>query len=84
MQLIMISFIKSTIKFSWISGQIGVITGIDLIKSHHLAPEWAAAANTLAQENSQVKMAKIDCAIPPNHEVCGKYTIRGYPSLFLF
>jgi protein disulfide-isomerase A1 len=46
-----------------------------------LAPEFEKAAETLAGE---VHLAEIDCDAQNEKEICGKFQIRGYPTLKVF
>jgi len=47
-----------------------------------LAPEYSAAATTLAEKNSKVKLAKVDAT---EHKEVGKeFGVKGFPTLFFF
>lgn len=47
-----------------------------------LAPEFAAAAKKLKEENNEIRLAKIDATI--ESKLAEQFSIRGYPTLKLF
>jgi protein disulfide-isomerase-like protein len=46
----------------------------------HLAPTWNDLGEQL--ENTNVQVGKVDCT--KENDICNKYHVRGYPSLFFF
>ena len=47
-----------------------------------LAPEFATAAQQLAESNPNVRLAKVDCTT--EKEACAKYDVKGFPTLKFF
>lgn len=47
-----------------------------------LAPEYASAAQQLAQSHPNIKLVKVDATV--EKEVAGRYEIRGFPTLKFF
>ena len=47
-----------------------------------VAPEYVKAANALAEKNSIIKVAAINCVV--EEEVCDRNFIRGFPTIKLF
>jgi len=47
-----------------------------------LAPEYAAAAQSLAKTNPEIKLAKVDCTV--EKEVAARIGVKGYPTLRFF
>ena len=47
-----------------------------------LAPEYAKAAATLAAENSEIKLAKVDAV--EETELAQQFEIRGFPTIKFF
>jgi protein disulfide-isomerase A1 len=47
-----------------------------------LAPEYAAAAQSLAKTNPEVKLVKVDCTV--EKDTASKYAIKGFPTLKFF
>ena len=47
-----------------------------------LAPIFIEAATALAEEDSEVKLADVDCTV--HKAVCSKYGVKGYPTVMFF
>ncbi|XP_052899921.1 thioredoxin domain-containing protein 5 homolog [Anopheles moucheti] len=48
-----------------------------------LAPTWEQLAEKLAARDD-VKVAKVDCTVDANKELCGEQEVNGYPTVFLY
>ncbi|XP_053657866.1 thioredoxin domain-containing protein 5 homolog [Anopheles marshallii] len=48
-----------------------------------LAPTWEQLAEKLAARDD-VKIAKVDCTVDANKELCGEQEVNGYPTVFLY
>uniref|UniRef100_A0A182VVL0 Thioredoxin domain-containing protein n=1 Tax=Anopheles minimus TaxID=112268 RepID=A0A182VVL0_9DIPT len=48
-----------------------------------LAPTWEQLAEKLAARED-VKIAKVDCTVDANKELCGEQEVNGYPTVFLY
>lgn len=47
-----------------------------------LGPEFASAADNLAESNPDIKLAQIDCT--EQRDLCADFEIRGYPTMKIF
>lgn len=48
----------------------------------NLGPEFAAAADSLQETNTDIKLAQVDCTT--ERDLCSKFDIRGYPTMKIF
>jgi len=49
-----------------------------------LAPEYAKAAKTLADEGKPGMLAKVDCDAEANRDLCAQWQVRGFPTIKFF
>uniref|UniRef100_A0A182PAW6 Thioredoxin domain-containing protein n=1 Tax=Anopheles epiroticus TaxID=199890 RepID=A0A182PAW6_9DIPT len=68
-----------------------IASGVTVVKFYapwcghcmRLAPTWEQLAEKLAAR-ADVTIAKVDCTVDANKELCGEQEVNGYPTVFLY